>query len=192
MSDNEGSTKKSGYRLEYASSARAKCKGPKPCSGTTIPKGALRVGSIVDFRGNTSYAWRHWGCTTPKILSNMKAQFSSADDLDGFEDLNDEDKDRVRHAFDEGKVADEDIPETARKADGDDEEEDEEKPKKKRAPSKKKADVEEDGEERPNKKRATKAKKADDEGDADEDGEEKPKKAPARKPRAKVRAIVHI
>lgn len=27
MSDNEGATKKSGYRLEYASSARAKCKG---------------------------------------------------------------------------------------------------------------------------------------------------------------------
>ena len=27
MSDNEGPTKKSGYRLEYANSARAKCKG---------------------------------------------------------------------------------------------------------------------------------------------------------------------
>jgi hypothetical protein len=27
MSDNEGPTKKSGYRLEYAASARAKCKG---------------------------------------------------------------------------------------------------------------------------------------------------------------------
>lgn len=93
MSDNEGATKKSGYRLEYASSARAKCKGvfgltlspqsrrdvdffsfykgAKPCTGkkvsnacmkssymgflgTPIPKGTLRVGSIVDFRGNTN------------------------------------------------------------------------------------------------------------------------------------------
>ncbi|KIK96710.1 hypothetical protein PAXRUDRAFT_69800, partial [Paxillus rubicundulus Ve08.2h10] len=113
--------KKSGYRLEYAGTARAKCKGPKPCTGTPIPKGTLRVGTVVEIRGNTNYVWRHWGCTTPKILSSMKAQFSSADELDGFEDLNDEDKDRVRHAFDEGKVADEDIPETARKAGGDDE-----------------------------------------------------------------------
>ncbi|KAF9218969.1 zf-PARP-domain-containing protein, partial [Gyrodon lividus] len=112
--------KKSGYRLDYASSARAKCKGPKPCAGTTIPKGGLRLGSVVDFRGSTTYVWRHWGCTTPKILSNMKGQFPSADELDGFEDLKDEDKDRVQRAFDEGKVADDDIPESARKADGDD------------------------------------------------------------------------
>jgi hypothetical protein len=133
--------------------------------------------------------WRHWGCTTPKILSNMKVQFSSADELDGFEDLNDEDKDRVRHAFDEGKVADEDIPETARKAGGDDEaEEGEEKPKKKRAPPKKKAEADADDEEKPKRKRVTKAKKAD-----ETDGDEaKPKKAPARKSRAKVRAIAHF
>lgn len=71
--DEGGSTKKSGYRLEYASSARAKCKGthssitttnlnlnftpfigPKPCAGTPITKGELRIGSIVDFKGNTS------------------------------------------------------------------------------------------------------------------------------------------
>ncbi|KAF9240721.1 hypothetical protein BU15DRAFT_27940, partial [Melanogaster broomeanus] len=155
MSDNEGSPKKSGYRLEYASSARAKCKGPKPCAGTSIAKGALRLGSVTDFRGNTTYVWRHWGCTTEKVLSNMKAQFTTADELDGFEDLNDEDKDRLRRAFDEGKVADEDIPESARKPAGDDAEEGD-KTKKKRAPAKKKAEAEADDEEKPKKKRATK------------------------------------
>ncbi|EIW77057.1 zf-PARP-domain-containing protein [Coniophora puteana RWD-64-598 SS2] len=162
MSDTEGSGKKSGYRLEYASSARAKCKGPKPCAGNTIGKGELRLGSIVDFRGNTSFAWRHWGCTTTKIISNMKNSFESADELDGYEDLKDEDQERIRKAWDDGKVADEDIPETARKPDnGEEEEEEEEKPKKKRAPRKKK--------------------------DEDED-DEKPKKPAARKPRAKKAA----
>lgn len=61
MSDTEGAPRKSGYRVEYASSARAKCKGwfesrfhpvqrgaqllystgPKPCSGRIIGLGHL-------------------------------------------------------------------------------------------------------------------------------------------------------
>jgi len=186
MSDNEGPTKKSGYRLEYASSARAKCKGAKPCAGTPIPKGAMRVGTIVDFRGNTSFAWRHWGCTTPRIITNMKEKFSNPDDLDGFEDLNDEDKERVRRAWDQGHVDDDDIPPTARKPA--DAEGDEDKPKKKRAPAKKKAEAEGDEEEKPKKKRAAKSKKTEDEVEDEgetEEIEEKPKRAAAKKPRTK-------
>jgi len=188
MSDNEGATKKSGYRLEYASSARAKCKGAKPCAGTPIPKGTMRVGSVVDFRGNTTFVWRHWGCTTPKIITNMKAKFSDPDDLDGFDDLKEEDQERVRRAWEEGRVADEDIPPTARKpADDANAEQDEEKPKKKRAPAKKKVEAEGD-EEKPKRKRATKPKKTDEEiEDEAEDTEEKNKRAPAKKPRAKKR-----
>ncbi|KAG9313002.1 hypothetical protein JVU11DRAFT_6440 [Chiua virens] len=185
MSDTEGATKKGGYRLEYANSARAKCKGTKPCLGTPIPKGTLRVGSVVDIKGHTNFAWRHWGCTTPKIIANMKAKFSDPDDLDGFEDLNKEDQDRVRHAWEEGHVADEDIPPTARKpvdtANGED---DVEKPKKKRAPAKKKAEAEGDEEEKPKKKRATKPKKIDEDAE-DEDTEEVIKAAPVKKSRAK-------
>ncbi|KIM68259.1 hypothetical protein SCLCIDRAFT_1209678 [Scleroderma citrinum Foug A] len=157
MSDTEGSPRKGGYRVEYASSARAKCKGPKPCSGTAIVKGELRLGSLIDVRGATSYVWRHWGCVTPKIISNIKNSVGDVEDLDGFDELKDEDKDRLRHAFEEGKVADADIPASARKP----VDEESEKPKKKRAP----------------------AKKA--EADTEEGDEEKPKKAPARKPRAK-------
>lgn len=102
--------------------------------------------------------WRHWGCVTPKIISNIKNSVGDVEDLDGFDELKDEDKDRLRHAFEEGKVADADIPASARKP----VDEESEKPKKKRAP----------------------AKKA--EADTEEGDEEKPKKAPARKPRAKV------
>ncbi|KDQ60104.1 hypothetical protein JAAARDRAFT_125962 [Jaapia argillacea MUCL 33604] len=168
MSDGEGG-KKSGYRLEYATSARAKCKGPKPCAGTTITKGELRFGSLVDFRGHTNFAWRHWGCVTAKILSNAKANFSEASELDGYEELKPEDQAKIDKAWEDGKVADEDIPESARKpegeAGGDD---DEGKPKKKRAPAKPRG-----------------KKKADDEDGDEEEVKEKPKRT--RKAPAKVR-----
>ncbi|KAI6116797.1 zf-PARP-domain-containing protein [Pisolithus croceorrhizus] len=162
MSDNEGPAKKGGYRVEYASSGRAKCKGPKPCTGTDIPKGALRLGSLVEIRGAANYSWRHWGCASSKLISNMKERLDDVEELDGFDELRDEDKDRIRRAFEEGKVADADIPPSAGKPAAGDAVEGE-KPKKKRAPAKKKTETE-----------------------AEEGGDEKPKKAPARKPRVKV------
>lgn len=122
----------------------------------------------------------------------MKAKFSNPEDLDGFEDLKEEDQERVRRAWEEGRVADEDIPPTARKpAEAED---NEEKPKKKRAPAKKKTEAEGDEEEKPKKKRATKPKKTDEEAEDEdeaeaEDAEEKSK--PAKK-RAKVRATTHL
>ncbi|KAF9530017.1 hypothetical protein CPB83DRAFT_734750, partial [Crepidotus variabilis] len=115
------SEKPGGYRLEYAASARAKCKGPKPCSGTPIEKGALRFGTLVDMRGMTSFTWRHWGCVTKKILSNMKEKFDSAEGLDGYEDLRPEDQARVVKAYEVGEVAAEDVPESAKKPEGEEE-----------------------------------------------------------------------
>ena len=84
--------------------------------------------------------WRHWGCVTSQILTNFKKSFSAADELDGFEELKAADKERVRKAWEEEKIADEDIPDSAKKGSGEEEEE-EAKPKKKRAPPKKKAKV---------------------------------------------------
>ena len=52
----------------------------------------------------------------------MRKSFDEADELDGFEELREEDKDKIRKAWTDGHVADEDIPDTARKPD---EEEDE-------------------------------------------------------------------
>lgn len=71
----------------------------------------------------------------------MKKSFSSADDLDGFDELQSVDQEKIRKAWEDGHVADEDIPETARKAEGDDDAE-EVKPKKKRASAKKDDDGE--------------------------------------------------
>jgi len=148
-----------------------------------LEKGTLKLGSVVDFRGHTSFAWRHWGCTTTIIINNMKKSFPKADKLDGFDELQPEDQDKIRKAWDDGHVADEDVPETARKSDAVDDTNEEAKPKKKRAPSKK--DSEGDV---PKPKKARASKKTDEEGDipAGDDGEkEEPKKAPASKPRSK-------
>lgn len=109
-------------------------------------------------------SWRHWGCVTPKILENMKKSLNESSDLDGYEDLTPEDKLKVDAAWEAGHVADEDIPESARKPAGNDGEEDEDKPKKKaapkKAPAKKKAGESGDEEpaEKPKKARAAKAK----------------------------------
>lgn len=81
---------------------------------------------------------------TPKIITNMKNSFNEADELDGFDDLNDEDQERIKKAWDDGHVAAEDVPETAKKGEGDEEDEDEEKPKKKGG-KKKAAEEEDDG-----------------------------------------------
>lgn len=132
----------------------------------------------------TNSAWRHWGCVTPKILSSVQNQFSAASELDGFEDLNDDDKARVTQAYEDGHVADEDIPDSARKPEG------EEKPKRKasgKKAAKKDEDAEEEdeeeAEEKPKKKPAKKAaKKDEDKADGEEEAaEEKPKKARAPK-----------
>jgi hypothetical protein len=153
-------------------------------------------------------AWRHWGCTTTTIIINMKKSFSEADELDGFDELQPADQDKIRKAWEDGHVADEDIPETARKAQGDDEEE--EKPKKKRAPAKKG-----EGEAaKPKKARTSKkasppyslffypfdmtachSQKSDEEGEAVDDDDvekEKPKKAPVAKSRSKSKAIIPL
>jgi hypothetical protein len=109
-------------------------------------------------------AWRHWGCVTGRQLKNMAEKFDSASDLDGYEDLSEADQAKISKAWADGHVADEDIPDSARKPEGEEEagEDGEEKPKKKRAPAKKKkaADAEEDGdaEEKPKAKRAPRKK----------------------------------
>jgi len=103
-------------------------------------------------------AWRHWGCVTPKILENAKKSIGDADNLDGFEDIKEEDQEKVKAAWEAGHVADEDIPPTARK-EGTGDEEEEEKPKKRVSKKKKEAnDDEEEEEPKPKKARGRKPK----------------------------------
>jgi hypothetical protein len=78
---------------------------------------------------------------TAKVLTNVKKIHDEASDLDGFEDLNEADQARITKAWEDGHVADEDIPESARKPakegdEDDDEDDDEDKPKKKKKATK--------------------------------------------------------
>lgn len=86
----------------------------------------------------------------------MKSKFEDPSDLDGFEDLTPEDQAKIKKAYEDGHVADEDIPDSARKPEADDDE-DGEKPKKKVTKKKKAAD-DEDGEDKPKAKRAPRKK----------------------------------
>lgn len=112
----------------------------------------------------------------------MKKMFEDPSELDGYDDLRSEDKEKVNKAWEDGQVADEDIPETARKPAKDNsgsEDEAKEKAKKKKAAGaakKRKAakdavpeDDDDDENEKPKKKRAP------------------PKKAPAEKKKAPVK-----
>ncbi|GAA5950459.1 hypothetical protein JCM3765_004555 [Sporobolomyces pararoseus] len=187
------------YRLDYGKRV-CKCKGPKPCKDSPIEKGSLRCATAVSIAGNTSFQYRHWGCVTEKVLQNLKEAFDEADEIDGFEELKEEDQEKVRKAFAEGHVDDADIPPTARKpeSEGEGDEAGEEKPKKKKAATKRKkaeaADDDEEEEEKPKKKKAPakkkKAKKeeSDEEPEAVSSEEEKPKKKKKAAPKKKKAA----
>lgn len=163
----DGDGRKSGYKFDYATTNRAQCKGPKPCKGTKLEKGVLRLGVVVDFRGHPTWTWRHYGCTTKKVFQNMKKSFAEADEIEGFTELKEADQEKIRTAWEKEEVAAEDIPATAvagaedddeapkktsrprkkQKREDDDDGSDEPKPKKKAAPRrKKKADSDEDAE----------------------------------------------
>ncbi|RXW17302.1 hypothetical protein EST38_g8557 [Candolleomyces aberdarensis] len=69
--------------------------------------------SMTALQGKSSFAWRHWGCTTPKIISNLKSQHPEPSELDGYEDLRPEDQAKIVKAWQDGHVDPEDIPPTA-------------------------------------------------------------------------------
>lgn len=97
------------YRVEYARSGRSACKGPIPCKGTKIPKGALRLGTVIEIRGDRSLVWRHWGCVTDRIITNLRDSIGDPEDLDGIEELEELDQKRISDAFANGHVAEEDV-----------------------------------------------------------------------------------
>ncbi|KNZ64642.1 uncharacterized protein VP01_1008g10 [Puccinia sorghi] len=151
-----------GYRVEYASSGRAKCNGRKPCkgewntcltqcqmdAGTSIGKGQLRFGTWVTLHEHGSFKWRHWGCLTSSaspshvVLKNVSEELEGKiSELDGLEELSVGDQSKIKKAFEE--VHPDDVPPTAvpeksAAEDAGSEEEDKATKKRKRAPAKKK------------------------------------------------------
>ncbi|KIM33089.1 hypothetical protein M408DRAFT_326744 [Serendipita vermifera MAFF 305830] len=169
MSDDGKAATKTGYKLEYSSTARAMCKGPKPCNGTKLEKGTLRLGVVSDFRGHPTTSYRHYGCITKKVWQNIKAAYPSVEDVEGYDALTEDDKTKVRAAWEAEAVAPEDVPASAI-ANADEEEAGGSKKKAAGRPRKKqKVDHDDDSDEPKPKKKAAprRKKKADSDDDAD-------------------------
>lgn len=90
----------------------------------------------------------------------MKKSFSSSSELDGYDELRPEDKAKVDTAWEAGHVADEDIPESAKKPAGEEDKDDEEKPKKKAGAKKAKKGEDEGNKATENESRKQHAKKS--------------------------------
>ncbi|KAI2792821.1 hypothetical protein POX_b02864 [Penicillium oxalicum] len=106
------------YRIEASPNNRAGCQN-KECKDQKIKitKGEIRVGTWVENERFQSWQWRHWGCTTPLILSHIMENVFDKESLegdenfdliDGWEDLPEVHQETVRKALTEGHVPDED------------------------------------------------------------------------------------
>ncbi|KAL4945467.1 hypothetical protein BDV06DRAFT_184662 [Aspergillus oleicola] len=102
------------YRVEQASSGRAACQN-KECKDQKIKiaKGELRHGSWVDSGQYQSWSWRHWGCVTPKVISNINDLIGEGDDrdldmLDGYDELPADLQEKIKEALEQGHVDDAD------------------------------------------------------------------------------------
>ncbi|ORE02771.1 zf-PARP-domain-containing protein [Rhizopus microsporus var. microsporus] len=100
-----------GYIIE---SDRSHCRGPIticPSPDRRIEKGELRLGVEVErFQGIT---WRHWTCCTSEVISNMKNALSSPEAMGGWNELREDDKERIRRAWEEGDIPNIEKPEPA-------------------------------------------------------------------------------
>ncbi|KAI5453699.1 hypothetical protein NCC49_005518 [Naganishia albida] len=105
------------YRLEVSPNNRAACNGMQPCKGTKITKGECRFGTWVEIKDHGSFKWRHLACVTKKVFANLKNDFNSPEDVDGFDELPEAYQQKFSEYFETGIVPEEDLPESARKKD---------------------------------------------------------------------------
>ncbi|KAJ3175237.1 hypothetical protein HDU87_006319 [Geranomyces variabilis] len=87
-----------------------------------VEKGELRWGtSFEPSTGNPMTKYKHWHCVTTKVLNNVKAKIDSAEDLNGFDSLTDEDKEKIKSAWDAGEMPPKPAPAEASEDDAQDE-----------------------------------------------------------------------
>ncbi|EON64892.1 hypothetical protein W97_04126 [Coniosporium apollinis CBS 100218] len=153
------------YRIELSPNNRAGCKDTE-CknNGVKILKGECRLATLIEIQEKQSWAYKHWGCVSPKVISNMQAHCQGDLGLiEGYEEMPDEWQDKIARALEQGHIDDEDYkgdPQYNRPG-----------AKKPRTPKAKKTKDEDDN----------------DEGEDGEDGPESPTK-PAPKKRGRPKA----
>ncbi|KAJ7497415.1 SNF2 family N-terminal domain-containing protein [Mycena latifolia] len=95
------------HAVGYSKSSRAKCHGPE-CKGTLLPVGTLRYGQTTTNDFGETVEWRHWGCVTPSILTQLAAL--TMDRVAGFSQLSVADQNKIRTAISRRRVDPSDIP----------------------------------------------------------------------------------
>ncbi|KAI0743822.1 SNF2 family N-terminal domain-containing protein [Daedaleopsis nitida] len=98
--------------FEYSKSSRATCHGPPPCQGSPIELGSLRYGKVTTSQYGETVEWRHWGCVTPDILTQLAAV--RIETVPGFSNLYPADQGKIRLAVSLRRVDSADIPSTAK------------------------------------------------------------------------------
>ncbi|KAF8622719.1 hypothetical protein AX15_006810 [Amanita polypyramis BW_CC] len=98
--------------LGYSESTRARCHGPPPCNGSQIAVGVLRYGRIIQSEFGEKVEWSHWGCISTGILRELAA--ADLEQVGGFHELRNSDKQRIRLAIARRRIDPSDIPDTAR------------------------------------------------------------------------------
>ncbi|KAF8345940.1 SNF2 family N-terminal domain-containing protein [Amanita rubescens] len=88
----------------YSKSTRAKCYGPPPCNGS-MAVGTLRYGQVEPSEFGETVKWSHWDCASPLTLRELAA--SDLENLDGFQELRNSDKQKIRLAIARGRI---DVP----------------------------------------------------------------------------------
>lgn len=102
-------------RPEISPNARAACKA-MTCNKAKILKGDLRVATWVSTGKFESWSWRHWGCFTPTQIKNAREKLGAEGEqdevdmslFDGWAELPEEEKLKVKVALEVGHVEDAD------------------------------------------------------------------------------------
>ncbi|RMZ91700.1 hypothetical protein DV736_g1070, partial [Chaetothyriales sp. CBS 134916] len=106
------------YRFELSPNKRAGCQNIA-CKHekVKIEKGELRFGNWVEIPNYPAgWKWKHWGCVTPLQITNLQNMLGSIDydnnkdmdALDGWDELDDESRARIRQALKDGHIPDDD------------------------------------------------------------------------------------
>ncbi|TFK73969.1 hypothetical protein BDN72DRAFT_789912 [Pluteus cervinus] len=96
----------------YSRSARARCHAAPPCQGSLLPIGTLRYGQTMKTEIGETVEWRHWGCVTSAILTQLARV--KLDSVEGFSELAFADQQKIRTAASKGHVDLADIPSSAK------------------------------------------------------------------------------
>ncbi|KAF9565547.1 hypothetical protein CPC08DRAFT_815314 [Agrocybe pediades] len=100
------------HTVGYSRSVRAKCHAPGLCNGTALPFGTLRYGRATANEFGETVEWRHWGCVTPAILTELAA--IPLKSIIGYEKLHEADQNKIRMAISLRRIDPNDVPPSAK------------------------------------------------------------------------------